>query len=58
MIDPDAGSGYNPRMAEKKDRIILVVFLVYVALLVFATIGELLNIDWILDIFDLKKIFS
>ena len=58
MIDPDAGSGYNPLMAEKKDRIILVVFLVYVALLVFATIGELLNIDWILDIFDLKKIFS
>ncbi|MEN8152073.1 MAG: hypothetical protein ABFS86_19815 [Planctomycetota bacterium] len=45
-------------MAASRDRILLAVFLVYVALLVFATIGELFNIDWILDIFDLKKIFS
>ena len=45
-------------MSEKKDRILLVVFSVYVALLVFATIGELFDVDWILDIFDLKKIFS
>jgi hypothetical protein len=45
-------------MAEKKDRILLIVFAVYVALLVFATIGELFDVDWILDLFDLKKIFS
>ena len=45
-------------MSEKKDRILLVVFSVYVALLVFATIGELFDVDWILDIFDLKKLFS
>ena len=45
-------------MAANRDRIILAVFLVYVALLVFATIGEIFDVDWILDIFDLKKIFS
>jgi hypothetical protein len=45
-------------MSARKDRILLIVFTVYVALLVFATIGEIFDIDWILDIFDLKKIFS
>lgn len=45
-------------MSARKDRILLIVFTVYVALLVFATIGEIFDIGWILDIFDLKKIFS
>jgi hypothetical protein len=45
-------------MADRKDRILLVVFSVYVALLVFATIGELFDVNWILDLFDLKKVFS
>lgn len=45
-------------MPEKKDRILLVVFSVYVALLAFATVGELFDIHWILDLFDLKKVFS
>jgi len=45
-------------MSEKKDRILLVVFSVYVALLLFATIGEIFDVDWILDLFDLKKVFS
>ena len=45
-------------MSEKRDRILLIVFGIYVALLVFATIGEIFDIDWILDIFDLKKLFS
>ncbi len=42
----------------KKDRVFLIVFSVYVALLVIATIGELFDIDAILNIFDLKKLFS
>jgi hypothetical protein len=45
-------------MSARKDGILLIVFTVYVALLVFATIGEIFDVDWILDIFDLKKIFS
>jgi len=45
-------------MSARKDRILLIVFTVYVALLVFATIGEIFDVDWILDLFDLKKIFS
>ena len=45
-------------MSQKKDRILLAVFSVYVALLVFATIGELFDINWILDLFDLKKVFA
>jgi len=45
-------------MSEKKDRILLVVFSVYVALLAFATVGEIFDVNWILDLFDLKKVFS
>lgn len=45
-------------MAVNRDRIYLVLFAVYVAILVVATIGELFDIDAILDIFDVKKLFS
>jgi hypothetical protein len=45
-------------MSEKRDRILLIAFGIYVVLLVFATVGEIFDIDWILDIFDLKKLFS
>ncbi|MHC4470973.1 MAG: hypothetical protein ACYTDY_08620 [Planctomycetota bacterium] len=45
-------------MAFNRDRMYLVLFAVYVAILVVATIGELFDIDAILDIFDVKKLFS
>jgi hypothetical protein len=45
-------------MSARRDRILFAAFTVYVALLVFATIGEIFDIDWILNIFDLKKLFS
>ena len=45
-------------MSENQNRVLLVVFSVYAALLVFATVGELFDVDWILDLFDLKKVFS
>jgi len=44
-------------MALSRDRLVLVLFSAYAALLVFATIGQLFHVDWILDLFDLKKIF-
>ena len=45
-------------MSEKRDKILLTVFTIYVAILVVATIGELFEIDFILDLFDLKKLFA
>ena len=45
-------------MSEKRDKIFLVLFTIYVAILVFATIGELFQIHFILDLFDLKKLFT
>ncbi len=45
-------------MAEKSDRILLTVFTIYVAILVVATVGQLFQIDFILDLFDLKKLFA
>ena len=45
-------------MAFSRDRIYLALFTIYVALLVFATVGELFDIHAILDLFDLKKLFS
>jgi hypothetical protein len=47
-----------PGMSTPRDRLWLALFGAYVALLVFATIGELLDIAWILDLVDLKKVFS
>lgn len=44
-------------MALSRERIWFGVFAAYVAFLVVATIGELFSIDWILNIFDLKRIF-
>lgn len=44
-------------MALTRDRIYLALFAVYVALLVFATIGQIFHIDWILNLFDLKRVF-
>ena len=44
-------------MALTRDRIVLVLFSAYVALLVFATFGQIFHIDWILNLFDLKRIF-
>jgi hypothetical protein len=45
-------------MAVDRDRIYLVLFSVYVAVLVVATIGELFDIDAILNLFDVKRLFS
>lgn len=45
-------------MSEKKDRIFQILFAIYVAILVVVTIGELFDIDFILDLVDLKKLFS
>ncbi len=45
-------------MSEKRDKIFLVLFTIYVAILVVATIGELFQITFILDLFDLKKLFT
>ena len=45
-------------MAVDRDRIFLVLFALYVAVLVVATIGELFDIDAILDVFDVKRLFS
>ncbi len=45
-------------MAVDRDRIYLVLFAIYVAVLVFATIGELFDIGPILDLFDVKRLFS
>ena len=45
-------------MAWSRDRIFLVIFSVYVAILVFATIGEIFDIEFILDLFDIKKLFA
>jgi hypothetical protein len=42
----------------KSGRIFMVLFSIYVAILVIATIGELFNIEFILDILDLKKLFA
>ena len=45
-------------MAKSRDRVLLILFSAYVVLLVFATVGELFDVDWILDIFDIKKLFA
>jgi len=45
-------------MALSRDRVYLALFVIYVVLLVFATIGELFDIDGILNLFDLKKLFA
>ncbi|MCU0725702.1 MAG: hypothetical protein MUE73_07935 [Planctomycetes bacterium] len=45
-------------MSATRDRLWLGLFAVYVAILVFATVGELFDIAWILDLVDLKKVFS
>ena len=45
-------------MALSRDRVFLVIFSIYVGILVLATIAELLDIDAILDIFDVKKLFA
>jgi len=45
-------------MSEKRDKIFLVLFAIYVAILVVATIGELFQITFILDLLDLKKLFT
>ena len=45
-------------MSEKRDKIFLILFTIYVAILVIATIGELFQIDFILDLLDLKKLFT
>ena len=45
-------------MSEKRDKILLVIFTIYVAILVVATIGELFQIEFILDLLDLKKLFE
>ncbi len=45
-------------MSKPRDRLWLALFALYVAILVLATIGELFGIDAILNLFDLKKLFS
>ncbi len=45
-------------MAVNRDRLYLIRFAVYVAVLVLATVGQVFHIDAILDLFDLKKVFS
>ncbi len=50
--------GYHGGMSEKRDKIFLVLFAIYVAILVVATIGELFQITFILDLLDLKKLFT
>ncbi len=45
-------------MAVERDRIYLVLFSIYVVILVVATIGEVFDIDPILDLFDVKRLFS
>ena len=45
-------------MAIDRERLYLVLFSLYVAILVVATIGELFDIDAILDVFDVKRLFS
>lgn len=44
-------------MAISRDRLYLVLFTAYVAILVFATVGQLFHVDWILNLFDLKRVF-
>ena len=45
-------------MPVDRDRMYLVLFSVYVTILVVATIGELFDIDAILNVFDVKRLFS
>ncbi len=45
-------------MAWSRDRIFLVIFSFYVAILVLATIGEIFDIEFILDLFDIKRLFA
>ena len=45
-------------MAIDRERVYFVLFALYVAILVVATVGELFDIDAILDVFDVKKVFS
>jgi hypothetical protein len=45
-------------MSVTKDRLWLGLFALYVGILVFATVGEVFDIAWILDLVDLKKVFS
>ncbi len=45
-------------MAWNRDSVFLVIFTFYVAILVLATIGEIFDIEFILDLFDIKKLFA
>ncbi len=45
-------------MSRVSDRVFLVLFGLYVAVLVVATIGEVFDIDAILDLVDLKRVFA
>jgi hypothetical protein len=45
-------------MPVDKDKVYLALFSIYVLILVVATIGELFDVDFILDLVDVKRIFS
>lgn len=56
MSDPNEPA--SPPAANPRDRVLLVFFWAWAAILVVATIGQLFRIEPILDVLDVKRWFA